>query len=762
MKKILAVITALLAVFGTAALPSVSSTDICVIADSADEETIVSGDYEYIVLDDGNAEITKYTGKETEVSLPAEIDGKKVTRFGKIFYKNTELKKIVIPNGVTNIGLNALSGCKSLTSVKIPESVQTIGTSAFHGCKSLKSIEIPDSVTAIGMNAFFNCNSLTGIKLSKNLKAINQLTFIRCLSLTSIDIPDSVTSIGSGAFCNCEKLSSIKIPSSVKSIDSNAFAGCKALSKVELSDSIVTIDVRAFENCESLKSITIPDSVSDIEENAFGYLSDGKVSDFKISCYMGTAGEKYAVDNGFEYDVSYRDLETAEFSLSTLVYNYDGKPKTPVVKITKGEQQLEKDKDYTVKYSDNIKIGTATITITGMGDFAGEKVLNFVIKDPDDQNDNSCGENLKWSLDKDGTLTVSGTGKMNSYEYGGAPWYDEAALIKKAVLEDGVESIGSNAFSGLENLASVEIPDSVTEISDYAFTSDSGLKEINGLDTTISAIGAYAFDDTAWLSAMREKDPLVIVNGLLIDGRECSGDIVIPDGVTAISAYAFSNNKDITSVKLPDSVSEIRDRAFDSCQELKKIEIPNSVKKIFDKAFSNCSADLTILGTEPSYVRSFADKHGFKFEQLKTDIGGCEIYFDKDSYEFEGKPVEAVTNVTLEGTLLTRDIDYTVEYVNNDKPGTAAVKIKGCGGYTGTADASFEITGKGGTSVRGDVNNDGIVNVSDISKLAAHVKGHRALSDDELTRSDINGDNEINVKDISPVAAHVKGIRSLE
>ena len=139
-------------------------------------------------------------------------------------------------------------------------------------------------------------------------------------------------------------------------------------------------------------------------------------------------------------------------------------------------------------------------------------------------------------------------------------------------------------------------------------------------------------------------------------------------------------------------VSELKKKYEDEIAKLKDdaTKLSEAVKGLQQMREANMTESKSTIDN----LKSVNEQLQNEVEQLKTDIGGCEIYFDKDSYEFEGKPVEAVTNVTLEGTLLTRDIDYTVEYVNNDKPGTAAVKIKGCGGYTGTADASFEITGK--------------------------------------------------------------------
>ena len=134
-------------------------------------------------------------------------------------YKNSSVKKVVIEDGVTNIGERAFYDCSSLTSITIPDSVTSIGTSAFNGCISLPSITLPDSVTSIGNFAFEWCSGLSSITLSNNITSIGDFAFHGC-PLTSITIPDSVTSIGEMAFHSCSNLKSITIPDSVTSIES--------------------------------------------------------------------------------------------------------------------------------------------------------------------------------------------------------------------------------------------------------------------------------------------------------------------------------------------------------------------------------------------------------------------------------------------------------------------------------------------------------------------------------------------------------------
>ena len=149
--------------------------------------------------------------------------------------KNSNVKKVVIEDGVTSIGSYAFASCNNLTSITISNSVTSIGERAFAYCSSLTSITIPDSVTSIGDYAFQNCSSLTSITIPDGVTYIGYDMFAGCKSLTSITIPDSVTSIGESAFRGCTSLTSITIPDSVTSIGESVFSDCESLKAISLS-----------------------------------------------------------------------------------------------------------------------------------------------------------------------------------------------------------------------------------------------------------------------------------------------------------------------------------------------------------------------------------------------------------------------------------------------------------------------------------------------------------------------------------------------
>ena len=198
------------------------------------------------------------------------------------FNQSYYINNLIFENGVTDIESGAFNSNSQINSIVLPKSLESIGTSAFNDCKSLQNIEI-NGGTIIGQSAFSGCTELKEIILPNCTKVIENNAFSRCSSLKSVTLSNSVTSIGDLAFANCTSLVSITIPDSVKSIN-----------------------YLAFEGCTSLKSINIPDSVTDIGQYAFGYNYDygyKKIDNFKIYCYPGTAGEQYAKDNGFTYEL---------------------------------------------------------------------------------------------------------------------------------------------------------------------------------------------------------------------------------------------------------------------------------------------------------------------------------------------------------------------------------------------------------------------------------------------------------------------------
>ena len=189
-----------------------------------------------------------------------DVDSNPLYYAHHLFMNDEEIKDLVIPNYVRNIGNIAFIGCSGLTSITIPNSVTSIGSCAFEDCSGLTSIIVSSGNTKYDSRD--NCNAI--IETSSN-------TMIAGCKNTII--PSSVTSIGNSAFYGCNELTSITIPNSVTSIGNNAFAYCSGLTSVAIGNSVMKIGDNAFRECCGLTSITIPNSVKSMKYSVFSFCS---------------------------------------------------------------------------------------------------------------------------------------------------------------------------------------------------------------------------------------------------------------------------------------------------------------------------------------------------------------------------------------------------------------------------------------------------------------------------------------------------------
>ena len=182
-------------------------------------------------------------------------------------WKEYDVKKVIIADGVTQIQEYAFNNCSSITSVEIPGSVDYIGGYAFAGCKGLKNITIPESVTLIEDRAFMY-SGLTNVTFPGSVKGIEYYVFSYCTDLEDVTIREGVTNV-EGSFQGCTALKSVTFPSTVTRIGADSFNTCSSLKTLKIPTSVTSIGTRAFLD-SGLSTIYFYGSKPTIDNDAFG------------------------------------------------------------------------------------------------------------------------------------------------------------------------------------------------------------------------------------------------------------------------------------------------------------------------------------------------------------------------------------------------------------------------------------------------------------------------------------------------------------
>ncbi len=244
----------------------------------------------------------------------------------------------------------------------------------------------------------------------------------------------------------------------------------------------------------------------------------------------------------------------------------------------------------------------------------------------------TCGDNLTWKLDDEGTLTISGKGAMTEWvNIDSAPWKTYSNTINKVVIQPGVTSIGKNAFSLCTNLESITIPKSVTSIGWGAFQECGSLKSIT-IPEGVTSIERSVFYECSSLTSITIPKSVTSIGWSAFQGCSSLKSITIPEGVTSIEWGAFQGCSSLMSITIPESVTSIGEDAFYGCENLRSITIPEGVTSIGWKAFKGCSRLMSI--TIPEGVTSIGDS-AFEACRGLTSISLPESVIKIGNYAFK-------------------------------------------------------------------------------------------------------------------------------
>ena len=214
----------------------------------------LEGELKKVVIKDGVTNVGDYAlfflPAATQVTLPGSVTS--IGRYGIAMC--SKLTGLSIPKGVTEIGDFGLAG-DGLTAVTLPDGLQSLGRGAFDTCASLTNTTLPAAITAVPGKCFADCTKLLNVKYAGTVTAIGDLAFESCKALTAAPIPETVTEIGASAFTGCTALTDVTIPAGVTAIPEDCFRGCTALADMKLPGTVTSVGHNAFTGCTALKDV---------------------------------------------------------------------------------------------------------------------------------------------------------------------------------------------------------------------------------------------------------------------------------------------------------------------------------------------------------------------------------------------------------------------------------------------------------------------------------------------------------------------------
>lgn len=405
---------------GSDNMPIDDNDEFSVGNEYADAGTVSENVYGYFFYkfgSDGYIEIIEYVGKEMDVVVPEEINGRYVGSIGKNVFKDN----------------------KTITSIELPDHLYSIGDGAFEGCENLQTVN-STGIMEIGAHAFCGCKSLENISLT-GIKSVGDYAFSECSSLTELDL-NTVEKIGIGAFYNASDIYKVHFSSELTTIDNGAFAGCSSFKEIILPDNIDRIGLLAFGYDSNEDYDMRYENYSFENQNNFH-----KMEDVSIHCGNGSEGNVYAVRNEFPFtfhefkeiftkpateaevgeiqticDICNQVKERTEIPLikrylvSAKHFIYNGSIQKPTVTVYDSIGNVISSENYDVTYSaDAIEPGTYTVTLTFKGNYSGTRSIEYFI---DDNKATISAENLNVILgSKNKKLNVKATGDYNGLSY---------------------------------------------------------------------------------------------------------------------------------------------------------------------------------------------------------------------------------------------------------------------------------------------------------------------------------------------------------
>ena len=731
----------------------------------------------------------------TEVSFDADVNEKGfkgakwlqkvtlnagVTKIGKdAFHSCSKLGTVIFNNAkITEIGSDAFNNCQNLSIIKsegqneneLPSTLETIGIAAFRYCTNLGNITIPSSVTSIGNETFYGCSGLTKVDIQANLTAIPNQMFYGCSNLAEVQLSNTIQTINYKAFYGCYALKSLP---NVTTIGQQAYASCQGFTILTLPTTIKSIGEMAFAYCNNITDLMIPEKVSELNigEKAF-YVETGMGNLKRIYSYSLTApgANATAFEGQTDIQLFYPEGGTGYDQVPWSYFN-------PTIfheqTITWYEDNNTGDNFYRKEL---VQVGQPIPDITNPTrdgwTFAGWQWPdgNVLILMPNyplelrgyftaKKNHNTTGITYKLRSDNKQAIVVEDENVNSNIE---------SVVIGPSVTFDNINytivAINARAFKGAKKLTSADISGAtnLTSVGNAVFAECSSLG-IAKLRTQATEIPDSMFYGCENLTTMDIPAGIITIGASAFNTCSVYNNVELPSSLKNLSELAFCKSG-VLEISLPKSLETMGNRVFLNCGRLKKVEfdkdmqlttlpdntfkgcskledftLPLSMKTIGEAAFSGCSSlkRLVLNGTGIQAISANAFNGCYSIEEitLPTSIGslGANAFESCNSIEKiainNPDPPSAASN-TFTNTVFSN----ASLYVTDDS------KYKTHAFWKQFMPRIY-------TMKSGDVNGDGVVNVTDIVATVNYIM-EKPSDGFNKEAADLNGDGEINVTDI--------------
>ncbi|MBP5410197.1 MAG: leucine-rich repeat protein [Prevotella sp.] len=685
------------------------------------------------------------------VTIPETVDGFKVTTIGSYAFAGTDVENVILPNSITFIANFAFMSCH-VTSIDIPESVVDIGESAFSD-SYVKTVYIPQNVDCVSESAFGSMPELKTIQVDSNNKrydsrnncnAIIETTTGKLVCGTN-NIPEGVKVLCDFSFWGRD-FESITIPNTVEEIGTNAFENCKNLKSIDIPESVVSIGFSAFNMCQGLKSVHLSKNVRYIGSGAFGYCqniesftidSENPVFDSRENCNAIIETATNTLIHGF-------NCTTIPSTLEGIAYNsFYYCDKLESIYITKSVSRIE------------------------YCPFIGCHNLRSVVIDKDNPYYDSR-DNCSAIIEK----------ATNTFLWGN----------QHSSIPSGVKTLGIDAFWGSEFPAGtiIKVPEGVETIKhgslniwveggDVTFHIPSSIKHIDEYASQYEFKSLYCY----------RKTPLAISNYMF---REVTptATLYVPKGQKAAYEKAKGWKKFTTIVEMDvegadppieiEPIVESQEATFvgESCvideeTDLANVVIDNTYYTMDSEngdgyndrtealVLNSITVEKQMNTIQGAKVGEDAIRNNFNGIIFEVPAGTGNIMVDAQTIGIHSLMVQVGNNAPTMVMNPERGImgvpfnvkepTYVYLYASTEDDSAARLDRASSAGDNSVLLYGYKVTIEEPHYIPGDVNGDGLVNVTDIVATVNFIM-EKPSDNFNKEAADLNGDGEVNVTDI--------------